>query len=258
MEHSENTDVAFLSTVHKSLTILELLNDSPNINTSEISRATTFSRPSVQRVLHTLQKLGYIVRDEKSKRFRPTDRVLKLSMGYTFSNHIAAIAAPIIQSTSRHIPWPIILTRPNGLELEVLATTQTKNPFAIQKLSAGHRIPLKESATGRVYLASSSKQIRENYLTLMSQSETEQESMAAFKADIQRAQRQRFAFFQKKGELEKSLAVPITTQNECCAGLVVRFISSAVKESEAVKNLVPALTSTASIISHELDQNAQI
>lgn len=76
MKHYDNTDAAFLSTVHKSLTILELLNNSPNINTAEIARETSYSRPSVQRVVHTLQKMDYIVRDENSKRFRPSNRVL--------------------------------------------------------------------------------------------------------------------------------------------------------------------------------------
>lgn len=148
--------------------------------------------------------------------------------------------------------------RPNGTDIEVLFTTQSNNPFGIQKLSVGHRIPLKDSASGRVYLASSSHQIRENYLAMLSQSGTGNESVAALKVDIQCAQRQNFAFFQRSDELEKSLAVPIITQNECCAGLVIRFVSSALTESAAIKKLVPVLTSAATLIGHELDQNAQM
>lgn len=258
MESSAGSGVSFLSTVQKSLNVLELLNKSPNLNTSEIARETGQSRPSVQRVLHTLGELGYLARDEKSKRYRPTDRVLSLSMGYTFSNHVARIAAPLIQTASKSIAWPLLLTRPHGLELEVLATTQNRNPFAIQRLSAGHRIPLIHSASGRVYLANSPDHIRENYLTLIADTAEDQEPMAAFKADIKQAHRQGYAFYQQTGEAERALAVPIMAQNECCAGLVVRYISSAVKQSSVLQDLLPVLTSTASIIGHELDLNAQI
>lgn len=256
MEKGKPEGIAFLSTVQKSLKVLELLNTSPNQQTSELSRETGFSRPSVQRVLHTLSTLGYIVRDERTKRYRPTDRVLNLSMGYTFNSRLASLAEPLILSAAKSIAWPLILTRPNGLELEVLATTQNKNPFAIQKLTAGHRIPLTDSASGRVYLAHSSQLIRDNYLTLASEQAESNESVGVFRSDIIHAQNTGYAFYQKKGEAEKSLAVPILMDNQCCAGLVVRFISSALRETVAIKQVLPTLTSTAAIIGHQLEHGS--
>lgn len=243
-----------LETVKKSLEVLERVNTCPNLRISDLARSTGQSRGSVQRGLDTLVELGYVLKDEPSKKYRVANRVLNLSRGYGFGGLIADLSRDLVQGATQKICWPLVLTRPRGLDLEILATTQDQNPFAIQKLSFGDKIPFFESASSRVFLACNSKHVRNNYFEILSQIEPDHERVAVIKASVRQAKRQGYAFYQTHKDPEKAIAVPVVVGTNCYVCLVARFIGSALTETDAVKQLLPTLEATAADIGDEISR----
>lgn len=253
MDQPKKMDAVPLETVKKSLAILELLNTFPNMRISDLARSSGHSRPSVQRTLSTLIELGYVFKEESSKKYRVTNRVLNLSRGYNYSSLIASASKTFILTASQSISWPLILTRPRGMELEILATTQDQNPFALQKLSSGDRIPFFESASSRVFLACNPEHIRDSYFGILSRMDLDREGVALVKAGVNLASKRGFAFYKKHKDPEKAMAVPIMVGTCCHACLVVRFFDSALSEADAAKELLPTLVATAADIGQEID-----
>ncbi len=254
MERPGSIDSASLRSVKRSFTVLELLNTFPNARLSELARLTDQSRSSVQRSLNKLIELGYVFKEDSSKKYRVTNRVLNLSGGYDLSSVIASASEQIVQNASRKISWPLILTRPRGTDFEVLVTTQDQNPYAIEKLGFGDRVPFFESASGRVFLAHSTTSIRKGYFNKSAQMGLDRGQLAAVKEAVKLSLRQGFAFYQKEKDREKAMAVPVMVGTHCQACLVARFFGSALTERNAVKELLPTLEATAADIGDEISR----
>lgn len=234
-----------LRTAERALLVLEVLNRSPSLNTSEIARVTGLSRATAFRILGTLENVGYIAREDKSKTYRLTRRVLNLSSGYRLAESISAVSQEIIRDASESLIWPLVLARPNQLEMQVLASTGFDNPFAIKRSAPGDGAPFLETASARIFIAKQNPEIQDQYFTLLRSVAADHESLEAFRADVKRAARQGYAIFQKAQSLEKAISVPIVRDEKAIAALSARFIASALSDTDAIHQVWPTLSTVA-------------
>jgi IclR family transcriptional regulator, mhp operon transcriptional activator len=241
-----------LQTVTRAMAILELISREGPLNVTTISKAIGISRSACLRILKTLMASGHVAKPSGGRTYFLTERILTLSSGYTRNNILANVAEPIIRAAAEQVLWPLVLTVPAGAETLVLVTTEPESPLALQRMTAGYRIALTDTASARIVLAKSHDEVCQEYLNTVRSSEIMAPVAGAFAEDVKRAQKDGFAFHQVPGSREKSLAVAISSEGAAVAGLTARFIASALSDTQAKAELLPVLQDTAGLISKAL------
>lgn len=241
-----------LQTVARAMAILELISKDGPLNVTSIANAIGISRSATLRILKTLVASGHVAKPPNARTYFLTERVLTLSSGYTRNSILASVADPLIREASKQVLWPLVLTVPAGSEMLVLVTTEPDSPLALQRMTAGYRISLPDTASARIVLAGSRPEVCEEYLALVRQSKESALVAGAFEEDIARARKDGFAFYQVQDSREKSLAVAISVNGAAVAGLTARFIASALSDAKAKTEVLPVLLSTAARIGDQL------
>ena len=80
---ARSEDSLFIKSIKKGFAILELFDSIENeLSLSEISKLTGYGISGTQRLLYTLEKLGYIEKNQQTKKYTPGIKTLKLGFTY--------------------------------------------------------------------------------------------------------------------------------------------------------------------------------
>ena len=126
----------------RGLEALAVLNRRNGATVSEVTGEIKLPRTTTYRILETLSQAGYVYRDATDDRYRLTVMVRGLADGFDDEAWITQIARPCINDLCREIVWPVSLSSPSGTSMLVRDTTDHTSPHAIERVSAGFRIPL--------------------------------------------------------------------------------------------------------------------
>ena len=96
--------------------------------------------------------------------------VRALSDGFDDEAMLAHIAKPHLAALGAQIVWPVAVATPSGATMMIRETTDRQSPLALERYSAGFRVPMLASAAGRAYLAYCSTSQREALLELLARS----------------------------------------------------------------------------------------
>lgn len=243
-----------------ALTVLNLKNGA---TVSEVAAEIRLPRTTTYRILETLCASGYVFRDPSDDRYRLTILVRGLSDGFDDEAWVTQIARPFIYDLCRDIVWPVAIATLSGTSMMVRETTDHRSPLAVERYSAGFRVPLLLSASGRVYLAHCPAQQRDTLLDILGRSTREEDKLARNRTEVQRlvneARAQGYATATRARRVsdEVSLAVPIQLEDRVLATLMVRFSATAVPMKLALERFLPRLKDTAQKIrSRFLEQQA--
>jgi IclR family mhp operon transcriptional activator len=240
----------------RGLDALTVLNLRGSATVSEVSQEIRLPRTTVYRILETLCNAGFVFRDPSDDRYRLTIMVRSLSGGFDDEAWVAQIAKPLIDELCREIVWPVSISTLSGTTMMVRETTDHSSPVAIERYSAGFRMPLLISAGGRVYLAFCAASQRETLIDLLARSTKEEDKLARLqRTDLQRmlneikAQGYATAMRSRRMVEEIGLSVPVLLNDRVLAALTVRFASSAVPLKTGVERFLPKLRHCAATIS---------
>ncbi len=81
----------------RGLTVLRLLNVRSGLSNAQVAASTNLNRITAYRLLQTLMREGYVVRDTV-KRYRLAPGVLELNSRYARENWVFEAAAPMMRS----------------------------------------------------------------------------------------------------------------------------------------------------------------
>ncbi|KRP90957.1 transcriptional regulator [Bradyrhizobium yuanmingense] len=137
----------------RGLDVLHEVNRSGGIRAGDVARALDLPRPTVYRLLETLEELGYIARSASDDRFRVTRRALSLGDGYDPGVVICQAAAPYLADLSKKLVWPVDLSTYENAAMVVQETTHSRSPLSIDRGMIGKRLPMLRTSAGRAYLA---------------------------------------------------------------------------------------------------------
>lgn len=143
----------------RGLEILRLLNVEPALTVTDIARKVRLARITAYRLLETLERHGYVARDD-DKRYRLGPGVLELSSLYSKQNWVLEAAAPFMQELCRELGWPLVLSANNGPRMTILHTTRDETGFWLKLRGPGSQLPILTSAMGMVWLAHSNVRVR--------------------------------------------------------------------------------------------------
>lgn len=231
-----------------ALTVLNLRNGA---TVSEVAQEIKLPRTTTYRILETLSHAGFVYRDATDDRYRLTIMVRGLSDGYDDEAWVTQIARPYIYELGKDIVWPVAIASLSGTSMMVRESTDHRSPLAVERFSAGFRIPLLTSSSGRVYLAFSSPTQRESLLEILARSSREEDKLARNRVEVMKllndARMQGYATAVRPRRVsdEISMAVPIMIDDRVLAAVTIRFSGSAVPLKLAVDRFLPKLRDTA-------------
>ncbi|MCC2102222.1 MAG: helix-turn-helix domain-containing protein, partial [Hyphomicrobiales bacterium] len=96
--------------LERGLDILRAVNASGGIRAGALAAQIGIPRPTVYRLLETLEELGYVERGASNDLFRVTRRALSLGDGYDASILVAQGAGPILLELGKRFVWPFDLS----------------------------------------------------------------------------------------------------------------------------------------------------
>jgi IclR family mhp operon transcriptional activator len=173
---------------------------------------------------------------------------------------VTQIARPYIHELGKEIVWPVAIASLSGTSMMVRESTDHRSPLAVERYSAGFRVPLLTSSSGRVYLAFSSPTQRESLLEILARSNKEEDVLAKNRTDLMKilndARMQGYASAVRARRVsdEISMAVPIMVDDRVLAAVTIRFSGTAVPLKLAVERFLPKLRETAQKIRHTFSE----
>lgn len=247
----------------RGLEILRFLNAAGAAKPAEIAKATDIPRPSVYRLLKTLEEAGYVLFSASDARVRVSPLASGLGDNAQARSKLCRAAAPHMVGFTDAQAWPLDLSVYHDLRMLVEETTHWRSPLSIDTNVAGSALPLLRSSAGRAYLAHIEPQEREIILNLL-RTETDPDDAPFLSPHwlghrLGEYQAQGFAtrgpdIFRKK---TSSLAVPVMMDGRVAGCLSVIWIASALSLAEASKRYVEPLRELAAQISQEAEAPSQ-
>src|SRR5258705_1881740 len=165
--------------LERGLQVLQVLQSNPISSLHDIHIATRISKPSLLRILHTLEAAGLISR-------RLADGCYRISMFNQTTrkrdryDRVAEAAAPILDRLCQKISWPSDLMVPAGDHMEIRESSRVRTPFAIYFMHDRIGTPVNWvlSAVGRAYLAYCPEDERQKILALLRKSDKPENRLA--------------------------------------------------------------------------------
>lgn len=119
---------------------------------SDIAREIGISRSSAFRLLHTLQTLGYLERDEDTKSYRLGSRVLSLGYAFLASKDVVEAARPALERLRDETDCSSHIGILDGTDVVYVGRVPSLQPVATN-IKVGSRLPAYATTMGRMLLA---------------------------------------------------------------------------------------------------------
>lgn len=146
-------DALLVQSVGKAFSLLLAFDSrNPTLNLSQLAAAAELDRSATQRFAHTLQLLGYLRRNPRSKRFSLTARTLDFACRFMNTDPLLALAHPYLQHLSQVTQETINLSIRDGTDVVFIARMPGKQVLSID-VTIGSRHPIYCTSQGRAILS---------------------------------------------------------------------------------------------------------
>lgn len=159
VEESQNTtdnDRQFVTALHRGLELLRAFHpsDKSGLGNRELAERTGLPNSTVSRLTFTLLKLGYLVYDEGTGRYRMGVPVLSLGYACLAGMQVRETAQVYMQNLADECGDGILvaLGGRDDMAMTYIACARSEGVISLQ-LNVGSRISLARSAMGRAYIA---------------------------------------------------------------------------------------------------------
>lgn len=143
----------FVGSVEKAFSVLTAFNHARKpLSLTEIASLTGLGKSAAQRFCYSLVELGYLERDENSKRMRPAAKLLEFSASYLATNEISSTAAPYLLQAREISGQAVNLGLPIAQDIIYVARLPSARSHLVNPVIGG-KAPLFCTASGRAYLS---------------------------------------------------------------------------------------------------------
>jgi IclR family pca regulon transcriptional regulator len=238
MTEKPQASAYFSESLSRGLAVLRAFSrDAPRLRIGEVAERTGLNRAAARRYLLTLRDLGYVAAENDSFVLRP--KVLDLGYSYFSSSDIGASIQPLLAELAERSQEATTFAVRD--ELHVLVVARAAKRLWDLSIGAGTRLPLTQTALGRVLLADMPGRDINTALETLKVPEGER---IALLRQLKQAQRQGYAVVQ--GEFAPKLAaiaVPICDRdNRVLAALNVTSYTAA--RASLIADVLPMLHET--------------
>jgi len=156
----------FVGSTEKAFQVLHAF-DGPRrfMTLADIARTANLDRSATQRLVYTLERLGYLKRIEGTRNYGLTSKVLQFSHSYLKANELIDKASPYLLDMSRNLGETCNLHELDGHEVVFVARFPGRHLIHIDFV-IGSRLPAYFTASGIAILSALPDDERRQLLTL--------------------------------------------------------------------------------------------
>lgn len=156
MEQAEkNSDVASVRAVDRALQILKAFRaDDPELSAADLIKRVNLSRPTIYRLLSTLESNGFVVSKGEPQKFRLGPAAGHLAHVWSAGLNLATVAQPMLRRLHEQTGETVSLLVPQGVMRLCIAEIPSAHPLSFRR-GVGYQERLVLGASGRVILAHS-------------------------------------------------------------------------------------------------------
>lgn len=147
-----STSPLFVQSLEKGLQVLEAFQRHRAMTLPEIAAAVDITKSSAQRMVHTLESTGYLMRDPALKRFRLTAKALSLGCAFLARDPLLQGAYSILHRLHQECGESVNFSIPDGDDMVFVMRMHSFRHIPVY-MPTGTRIPIAASASGRALLA---------------------------------------------------------------------------------------------------------
>jgi IclR family transcriptional regulator, pca regulon regulatory protein len=153
VEPSARDNPLFVQVLEKGIEVLRSFTAQRKMMTlGEIAEATSLSKSSVQRLVFSLEAMGYIAKHAKTRRFHLTPQVMAIGYNYLAADSVVDVANPFLAELTNTTGETVNLLEPSHHEMIYVARFASHR-FIPMHMPIGCRIPMYCTASGRAYLS---------------------------------------------------------------------------------------------------------
>lgn len=254
---SQNTSGS-VRALARGLAILRYVNKVGEARPGEVAKALDLPRPTVYRLLETLEELGYVAFSATSNYVRVTRFAASLGDGHALTTEITQAAGPIFSEYARQVVWPLDLTVYNNAAMVIQETTHGRSPLSIDRGMTGYRLPVLRTSSGRSYISFCPDEERLLILDHLRRLGDEEDAPFLEERWLSRLiedTRKRGIAIRDSGEFREetaSIAVPIRSAGNVLGCVSLIWIRSAMSTSTALEKFGPLALEIADRIAEAL------
>lgn len=252
---SRNETIRALS---RGLSVLQAVQDGAGLSLHEVSHATGLAKPTLLRILRTLEAEGYVRRGLTDQHYYanvrsvPTEEEVQRSV-------LAEVAAPILDQLCQEVLWPSDLAIYEHGYMWVQETSRRRSPFMMNRAVTRYGIHMLQSGMGRAYLAYCEPEKRVEILRLLAESNEPFNYLARQRDKVEKSlediRRKGYAtrvtgyFVTQPNEARvTAIAVPVMARQEVLGSVNLVWIAHAASEEQFVERHLQRLVDAASEI----------
>jgi IclR family mhp operon transcriptional activator len=246
-----------IRSVERAIDVLQALNRRPLSTLHDLHRETGLPKPSIVRLLRTLESKGLAAQSSSYGTYQLLGGVRSLASGFHHEPLIIEVAEEIMIDFTRREGWPLALALFDTNAMVVRASTIPYTSLSLLHSSLNNRLSLISHALGRAFLADSSPSGQHILLEIARGSDDPEdrpardaEAMARLIAQIrERGYASRDPMIEPRSI---SIAVPVRDNGRVIASLGLTWITAAMSLQDGVDRHLPELFAMADAISREL------
>ncbi|MGB7195155.1 MAG: IclR family transcriptional regulator [Collimonas pratensis] len=131
--------------------LCEFSRQDKSLSAPELARRLSVPRSTVFRLLTTLERMGFVERNEGGRDYRLGMAVLRLGFEYLASLELTEIGRPLLDRLRDQISHPCNLVVRDGRSIVYVAKSVTPTAF-VSSVNVGTRLPAHATVLGRVLL----------------------------------------------------------------------------------------------------------
>ncbi|WP_320534642.1 helix-turn-helix domain-containing protein [Robbsia andropogonis] len=238
-----------ICSLDRGLKVLEYLNTVRASTAHEIATELTLPRPTVYRILETLEDRGLLYRSVSDSVFRLTNEVRHLSEGFTDEEWIRTLGAPLLKSLGEKVLWPTDLATFENDAMIIRESTHSFSPFSVDVGMIGRKRHLLKSPLGRAYLAFCPDDERQDILNSLRRSQDPDNALSRDEAFLEKMiSTSRANGYSNCQELEHprcaSIAVPVMQDQYVIACINIVWVAATIEYDEVITRYLPDLLQT--------------
>jgi len=242
----------------RGLNILRFLNRAGAARVAEIAFALELPRPTVYRLLNTLEDEGYVLYSGTDSRVRLSPLAAALGDSSSTRSRLCQIAAPILTKFTDAHAWPVDLSTYEDAHMVIQESTHSRSPLSVDPGMVGYSLPMLRSSSGRAYLSVCQEREREIIIDLLRAENIAEDLPFLQKSWLDHNLTTYFKQgFSTRGPRSfrpktSSLAVPIIVDERVIGCLSIIWVTKAMKLERAIERYALALQKIAIEISAEI------
>jgi len=149
---SDADDPLFVASLEKGMRVLDAFRDaSDSLGLTDIATLTGLGKSAAQRFAHTWERLGYLVKDAATRRYRLGPRVVELGYYFLRSDRLVSMAAPHLVALRDRCGLAVHMSVLAGDDMIYLLRLPSRQ-LTLAEMLPGRRMPAWCNSGGRMLL----------------------------------------------------------------------------------------------------------